>query len=184
MRRTPLLLLPALLVLPALAVTPAVVTATKAPTRAVPAVTAAGLDALTNRAEPGDEMLGQRGGVIPTGAWARANAQSQQIAAATAKSDPRLAAAAWSLKGPTNIGGRVLDVVVDPLRRDSVYVATASGGVWHSTDAGRRFSSASRAASSSGMSSRARSTSASRAKCSRHCWSGARSTRSTSTPAP
>ncbi|MDT7539697.1 MAG: hypothetical protein QOI82_3282 [Actinomycetota bacterium] len=142
MRRTPLLLLPALLALPALAATPAALTATTHP-RAVPAVTAAGLDAMLNpTAEPGDEMLGQRSGVIPTGAWQRANSQSQQIAAATAKSDPGLARAAWSLKGPTNIGGRVLDVVVDPLRRDSIYLATASGGVWHSTDGGKRFASA------------------------------------------
>ncbi|MDX6197738.1 MAG: hypothetical protein QOJ79_889 [Actinomycetota bacterium] len=141
MRRTPLLLLPALLALPALAGMPAAVTATQA-SRAVPGVTAAGLAALSDaEQEPGDEMLGQRGGVIPTGAWAKADAQAQQIAASTAKSDPGLARATWSLKGPTNIGGRVLDVVVDPLRRDSVYLATASGGVWHSGDGGKRFSS-------------------------------------------
>ena len=142
MRRTPFLFLPAFAVLPALLVTPATTSRPIEAHRAVPAVTAADLDAMTNPAtEPGDEMLGQRGGFIPTGAWLRADAQSQQIAAATAKSDPGLAKATWSLKGPTNIGGRVLDVVVDPLRRDSVYVATASGGVWHSADAGRVFSS-------------------------------------------
>jgi photosystem II stability/assembly factor-like uncharacterized protein len=141
MRRSRLLLiLPALVLPAALAATP---TTTLASAPHVPTVTAAGLDALLDPAvEPGDEMLSQRGGSIPTGAWMRANAQSQRIGAATAKSDPGLAQATWSLKGPTNIGGRVLDVVVDPLRRDSVYLATASGGVWRSTDGGKRFTSA------------------------------------------
>jgi photosystem II stability/assembly factor-like uncharacterized protein len=143
MRRSRLLLL-----MPALAM-PAVLAAAPATPGAarqlvgVPAVTAAGLGAMFDTAaEPGDEMLGQRGGVIPTGAWQRADAQAQQIEASTAKSDPGLARATWALKGPTNIGGRVLDVVVDPLRRDSIYAATASGGVWHSTDGGKRFASA------------------------------------------
>jgi photosystem II stability/assembly factor-like uncharacterized protein len=138
MRRTPLLLLPALGLLPALLTGPAAtVTAPRVPT-----ITAAGLDALTNpAAEPGDGMLAQRGGTIPTGAWLKASAQAAQIGAATKQADPQLAQATWSLKGPTNIGGRVLDVVVDPLRRDSVYLATASGGVWHSGDGGKRFTS-------------------------------------------
>nr|MDQ4125660.1 hypothetical protein [Actinomycetota bacterium] len=43
------------------------------------------------------------------------------------------------LEGPTNVGGRPLDVAVDPERRDTIYVAVASGGVWRSTDAGTRF---------------------------------------------
>jgi photosystem II stability/assembly factor-like uncharacterized protein len=137
-----LLMLPALAMPAVLATGPTALTAAPTAAAHVPGVTAAALDAMTNpAAEPGDEMLAQRGGAIPTGAWQRANVQSQQLAASTAKSDPALAKATWSLKGPTNIGGRVLDVVVDPLRRDSVYLATASGGVWHSTDGGKRFSS-------------------------------------------
>ncbi|MDT7550427.1 MAG: hypothetical protein QOE84_2821 [Actinomycetota bacterium] len=140
MRRTPLLLVPALGLVPALLVGPAT---SVAPIAAhVPAITAAGLNALTSGAEePGDAMLAQRGGAIPTGAWLKAAAQAQQVGLATKKADPGLASSRWSLKGPTNIGGRVLDVVVDPLRRDSIYLATASGGVWHSTDGGKRFAS-------------------------------------------
>jgi len=49
---------------------------------------------------------------------------------------------AWSLRGPTNIGGRIVDLAVDPRRRDTVYVASASGGLWRSTDAGATFAPA------------------------------------------
>lgn len=45
----------------------------------------------------------------------------------------------WSSLGPTNIGGRVTDLAVDPTKRDVVYAASASGGVWRSTDAGQTF---------------------------------------------
>ena len=44
-------------------------------------------------------------------------------------------AAAWSFLGPTNIGGRLLDIAIDPNNADTIYVASASGGVWKSTDA-------------------------------------------------
>lgn len=48
----------------------------------------------------------------------------------------------WQLIGPTNIGGRVTDLVLDPQRRDTVYAAAASGGLWRSTDAGLTFETA------------------------------------------
>lgn len=105
-------------------------------------ISVAGLDALLDPAlEPGDPMLAARGGTVPAGAFARASAQAALIGRATRASDPKLASAAWKLRGPTNVGGRLLDVVVDPRRKDSVYVAAASGGVWHSTDAGKRYRS-------------------------------------------
>ncbi|HVE73932.1 MAG TPA: hypothetical protein VNA30_02410 [Mycobacteriales bacterium] len=108
----------------------------------VPGITDAGLRALLNpAAEPGDAMLARRGGAIPTGAFAAASAQSDALAAKTRKTDPKLAAAKWQLKGPTNVGGRGLDIVVDPKKVDSVYLAAASGGVWHSKDAGMRWRS-------------------------------------------
>jgi photosystem II stability/assembly factor-like uncharacterized protein len=51
----------------------------------------------------------------------------------------------WNLVGPTNIGGRVLDVVVDPRtdpeHKGDIYIAAATGGVWTSTDGGKKFSS-------------------------------------------
>src|SRR6185436_14468356 len=38
-------------------------------------------------------------------------------------------AAAWQPLGPSNIGGRVTDIVVDPVRANTVYVGAATGGV-------------------------------------------------------
>ncbi|WP_018680959.1 sialidase family protein [Actinokineospora enzanensis] len=48
----------------------------------------------------------------------------------------------WNLVGPSNIGGRIVDLAVDPRKRDALYVATASGGLWRSTDAGATFAPA------------------------------------------
>ncbi|MEV4658634.1 glycosyl hydrolase [Micromonospora sp. NPDC049301] len=45
----------------------------------------------------------------------------------------------WKAVGPTNIGGRITSLALDPLRADTVYAAAASGGVWVSRDAGQRF---------------------------------------------
>ncbi|MFK8029337.1 MAG: thrombospondin type 3 repeat-containing protein [Gammaproteobacteria bacterium] len=45
----------------------------------------------------------------------------------------------WTFRGPDNIGGRVVDLVVDPAIADTVYAASASGGVWRSNNAGDTF---------------------------------------------
>jgi photosystem II stability/assembly factor-like uncharacterized protein len=42
----------------------------------------------------------------------------------------------WKPLGPTNVGGRISDVAVDPRSIDTIYVASASGGVLKSTDRG------------------------------------------------
>jgi photosystem II stability/assembly factor-like uncharacterized protein len=86
---------------------------------------------------PGDAALLRTAGknaVVPPGAFAMARAQA--LRTTTTAPDHR-----WTLQGPTNVGGRVLDIVVDPKHRDAIYVATATGGVWHSTDAGKTFAS-------------------------------------------
>jgi len=49
--------------------------------------------------------------------------------------------AAWRLIGPTNIGGRVVDLVVDPRHANTVYIAASGGGVWRSTDSATTFRS-------------------------------------------
>jgi photosystem II stability/assembly factor-like uncharacterized protein len=47
----------------------------------------------------------------------------------------------WTVTGPSNIGGRVTDLVVDPTNPKTIYVAAAGGGVWKSTDEGSTFTS-------------------------------------------
>ncbi|GAA2528411.1 WD40/YVTN/BNR-like repeat-containing protein [Pilimelia columellifera] len=76
------------------------------------------------RASGGTVDIGQRG----------LKAQAQ---AATLRRGLRADAASWSALGPSNLGGRLTDVVVDPIRPDTVYAASASGGVWKSTDGGQ-----------------------------------------------
>ncbi len=66
-------------------------------------------------------------------AYATAAAQALQIPA-TAND--------WRFIGPSNIGGRIVGVAIDPLHRDVVYAASASGGMWKSTDAGSVFAAA------------------------------------------
>ncbi|HRI61297.1 MAG TPA: hypothetical protein PK228_16265, partial [Saprospiraceae bacterium] len=42
----------------------------------------------------------------------------------------------WELAGPTNVGGRITDVAMHSADLQTIYAATASGGVWKSGDAG------------------------------------------------
>jgi photosystem II stability/assembly factor-like uncharacterized protein len=91
---------------------------------------------------PDDWMLTQRltGGTISMGSIQQATAQAQTLegtaTAASGTGNP------WQLVGPTNIGGRLVDIAVDPELEDTVYVAAATGGIWKSTDAGATFSPA------------------------------------------
>jgi photosystem II stability/assembly factor-like uncharacterized protein len=75
-------------------------------------------------------------GGIPAGALARAALQARAVAAQTLAEDPAAAKPKWKFIGPTNIGGRILDIAVDPNAGNTIYVGTASGGVWKSTDGG------------------------------------------------
>src|SRR5688500_8690585 len=78
-------------------------------------ITAPEPDALrAPEAEPGDPMLAMRGGTVPEGAFVRASAQAAQLGEKTKGVDKRLAEVPWQLQGPTNIGGRVLDILHAP----------------------------------------------------------------------
>ena len=59
-------------------------------------------------------------------------------AAEQAKAIPS-AGGSWEYAGADNIGGRVTDVVVDPTQANTIFVASAGGGVWKSTDAGMTY---------------------------------------------
>ena len=45
----------------------------------------------------------------------------------------------WQLVGPSNVGARVTEIVADPSRPNTIYVAASGGGVWKSRDAGVTF---------------------------------------------
>ena len=45
----------------------------------------------------------------------------------------------WELVGPTNVGGRISDIVIDLNNEDIVWAAAATGGVWKSLDKGETW---------------------------------------------
>ena len=96
----------------------------------------------TDQPVPGDAALVRtagKSGVVPRDAFRRTRAQAMAARERTRAARPAAIGRTWDLHGPEHVGGRVLDVVVDPTRPDAVYAATASGGVWYSTDAGMTY---------------------------------------------
>jgi photosystem II stability/assembly factor-like uncharacterized protein len=95
--------------------------------------------------EPLDAMLTRQLSGNPnvdlTSAYRRAIAQRSALARDTRSAAPGVAAAKWELMGPHSIGGRILDIAIDPERADTAYTAAASGGVWRTTNGGKTFES-------------------------------------------
>lgn len=92
--------------------------------------------------QPSDWIEWQRMGPdasISRGVYARAVRTALEIERRTSTTAPALAEAPWSHMGPVNIGGRIADLAVNPTADNTVYAATAGGGVWRSTDAGVTF---------------------------------------------
>lgn len=79
-------------------------------------------------------------GTIPDAAVTEAIAQSEQMGT-MAMSSPNTDQV-WAELGPSNIGGRIRDIAADPTTRNVVYIATGTGGLWRSDDAGATFDSA------------------------------------------
>ncbi len=52
---------------------------------------------------------------------------------------PIAGAAGWDALGPTNVGGRIKALAIDPLNPDTMYAGAATGGVWKTTDAGNSW---------------------------------------------
>jgi hypothetical protein len=76
-------------------------------------------------------------GVINEEARRAAVEQARVLRAARGTAAPgKAAAAAWVPLGPTNVGGRLTDIVADPANPSTVYAGAASGGVWKTTDSG------------------------------------------------
>ncbi|WP_236244973.1 sialidase family protein [Streptomyces sp. CC210A] len=72
------------------------------------------------------------GQALPRHAYDRAAAEAARLPAVGGR---------WKSVGPTNIGGRIVSLALDPRRADTLYAAAASGGLWRSTDAGATFRS-------------------------------------------
>lgn len=100
------------------------------------------LDAFERLGEsaPGDVDAIERG--LPSSAgYAQALAQARATSRTTAASDPALASRGWTFLGPSNIGGRITSLAVDPAHSGTVYVGSATGGVWKTTNAGTSLTS-------------------------------------------
>ncbi|MGH1366678.1 MAG: VPS10 domain-containing protein [Calditrichia bacterium] len=52
------------------------------------------------------------------------------------RSQQSLSQQTWQQAGPTNIGGRITDIEMDPTNTDVLFAGTATGGVWKSIDSG------------------------------------------------
>jgi photosystem II stability/assembly factor-like uncharacterized protein len=92
-------------------------------------------------APPDEWLLSMRlsGGTVTPAQLRRASLQAERLGRMTQADAPSLAQATWTFHGPQVIGGRILDLAVDPLAADTLYAAAATGGVWKSTDAGGTF---------------------------------------------
>jgi len=67
--------------------------------------------------------------------WQRAQLQAEILRAEAVSGGDR-SGGAWQAWGPTNIGGRMTDIAVDPTDVDLVYAGAAEGGVLRSRDGG------------------------------------------------
>ncbi|HEX5540408.1 MAG TPA: glycosyl hydrolase [Micromonospora sp.] len=74
--------------------------------------------------------------------YANARGEANKLAARTRAVYRPLAEQDWDFFGPHNIGGRVVDIAVDPQVEDQIFIAAASGGIWKSSDAGATFETA------------------------------------------
>ena len=73
---------------------------------------------------------------IPADGYARA--YEQHVKLKSTQSDLlKSSEMEWEPMGPLNTAGRALTVAVDPLNPNTVYMGTASGGLWKSDDLGR-----------------------------------------------
>ncbi|MGA2623190.1 MAG: T9SS type A sorting domain-containing protein [Bacteroidota bacterium] len=75
--------------------------------------------------------------MIPKGAFQKA---AQYTRLSMSKEKPRRlpsgASPSWTSLGPTNVGGRVLSLAVDPHNTNIVWAGSASGGLWKSATGG------------------------------------------------
>lgn len=81
------------------------------------------------------------GGVVPERALERA--LEQLDAMRHARSQPRAAgiySGSWSWIGPGHIGGRLRAILIHPTQTNTMWVGTAAGGIWKTTNGGTTWS--------------------------------------------
>src|SRR3954451_17600305 len=88
------------------------------------------------KADPDEYLDPKESSAQPVSAAEVKRAQAQ-----AADVSPAAGSLNWQQLGPYNIGGRVVDVVADKQRANSVYAAASGGGIWHSTDGGANWTS-------------------------------------------
>ena len=93
---------------------------------------------------PDEWMLAMRlsRGTVTPAELRRASLQADRVRRMTEDTSPGAAGPRWTFQGPEVIGGRIVDLAVDPAAANTVYAAAATGGVWKSTDAGGVFRAA------------------------------------------
>src|SRR5262245_50102962 len=72
---------------------------------------------------------------------ARASADALRLRS-EAETKARGTQSTWTFLGPETVGGRLLDIALDPGDGNTLYVGSANGGVWKTTDGGATFHSA------------------------------------------
>jgi photosystem II stability/assembly factor-like uncharacterized protein len=72
-------------------------------------------------------------GRIPRELWQEAQLEARVM---RSQRDDR---GSWTFRGPTNIGGRVTDLAVDPVDPSIVFAGAAEGGVLRTTDSGQHW---------------------------------------------
>ncbi|MGL4178431.1 MAG: WD40/YVTN/BNR-like repeat-containing protein [Dermatophilaceae bacterium] len=79
-------------------------------------------------------------GAIPDAAVQEAVGQSRTMGTTALRS--ATTDQVWKELGPSNIGGRIRDVAADPTTKNVVYIATGTGGLWRTDNAGKTFETA------------------------------------------
>ncbi|HOX25471.1 MAG TPA: glycosyl hydrolase [Candidatus Krumholzibacteria bacterium] len=76
---------------------------------------------------------------IPLDVWRAAQLQARALADDFAAAHERDVTTGWAPRGPTNVGGRITDLAVDPRDQAVVYAGAAEGGLMRTHDAGQHW---------------------------------------------
>ena len=77
-------------------------------------------------------------GTIPAAAIMEAKRQRDRLVMEST-SNAGIAPDAWTWLGPGNIGGRIRTIVLHPTNPSTMWIGSASGGIWKTTNAGARW---------------------------------------------